>query len=148
MMRFCLATCWFFFLVSCYGLTAPEEDNKFTEPSGYRFRLDKAYAVDGDTLDGNLILPYDVVLRDQRVRLLGVDAWETNGPEKEKGVAAQKFVNGLIRKGNVWIVPNVDGQRDNFGRILGHAWVQEQPSGKWHDLAEELIENKHGIPVK
>lgn len=124
---------------------AKKPDSKFTEPSEYRFRLDKAYVVDGDTLGGNLILPYNVVLRDQRVRLIGIDAWEPRGDEKEKGDAATEFVKEIVRSGTVWLVPVLDGERDNFGRLKACVYVSIK-GHYWIDVAGQLKKHGHTKP--
>ena len=39
--------------------------------------------VDGDTVDVDIDLGFDVVLKKQRVRLSGIDAWESRTRDKE-----------------------------------------------------------------
>ena len=40
--------------------------------------------VDGDTVDVDIDLGFDVVLKKQRVRLYGIDAWESRTRDKEE----------------------------------------------------------------
>ena len=58
--------------------------------------------VDGDTVDVDIDLGFDVVLKKQRVRLHGIDAWESRTrdlEEKEKGLP-RSSVRTSVRKVN------------------------------------------------
>ena len=70
--------------------------------------------VDGDTLVGTIHLPYEVDLRNQEIRALGYDAWESrhvqrtgsasiSDEELAKGKAAREFFASLIHSGPVFI---------------------------------------------
>ena len=59
--------------------------------------------VDGDTVDVDIDLGFDVVLKKQRVRLHGIDAWESRTrdlEEKEKGLLPRSSVRTSVRKVN------------------------------------------------
>ena len=82
--------------------------------------------IDGDTINADIYLGRDVLLRDQRIRLEGVDAWETSrrrrsvtvtDDEIEKGQAAAKALSALVRESQVQCL--TDGGRDVYGRCLG-----------------------------
>ena len=45
--------------------------------------------VDGDTIRVDIDLGADVILKNQAVRLLGIDAPELHGPERPRGLAAK-----------------------------------------------------------
>ncbi|HEC67183.1 MAG TPA: hypothetical protein ENI23_18045 [bacterium] len=42
--------------------------------------------IDGDTIVADLYLGLNVILDDQHIRFYGIDAWETRGEEREKGL--------------------------------------------------------------
>ena len=48
--------------------------------------------IDGDTIVADLSLGLGVVLDDQYIRFYGIDAWETRGQEKAKGLLAKAYV--------------------------------------------------------
>jgi micrococcal nuclease len=74
--------------------------------------------IDGDTFECDVNLDFDITL-EITVRLLGVDTWETKGPQKELGLAAKNYLKGLIE--NKWL--RVDPvKKDSFGRWLCFAY--------------------------
>jgi len=69
-------------------------------------------AIDGDTFIVNIDLGFDIHLDNQRLRLLGVDAFERSS---EKGKQAHQFVQQFLGRATL----TADGARDSFGRLLG-----------------------------
>ena len=73
------------------------------------FALDFLYpagierVIDGDTIVADLYLGLGVVLNDQYVRLYGIDAWETRGEEREKGLLAKEYLEKRLQEGKVEI---------------------------------------------
>lgn len=96
--------------------------------------LETAYVkrvVDGDTL----IADVDGV--EERVRLVGIDAPESVHPDEERnsvyGRLASEHMNGLVHDGAlIWLQREVS-DRDDYGRLLRHIWLDE-PS----DLEDEM----------
>lgn len=103
--------------------------------------------VDGDTVDVDIYLGFNIVLRDERVRIIGIDTPESrtsDGIEKLFGLAAKKRVYDLLKDGGKLITTeNKKGEdrRGKFGRILGDF---RTPDGKM--LTEILIEEGHCVP--
>ena len=65
--------------------------------------------VDGDTADAMIDLGFNVWVKN-RIRFMGVDAWESrtrNLEEKEKGLAAKAYVKDLITKQTIEQNPNI-----------------------------------------
>ena len=76
--------------------------------------------VDGDTVDALINLGFNVILR-QRVRLYGIDTWEsrtTDPVEKEKGLAAKARLEELLKETDYRIILKSYGV-GKFGRCLG-----------------------------
>jgi micrococcal nuclease len=77
--------------------------------------------VDGDTLDVEVDLGFDIVTK-QRVRLLGVDTPETYRPsceaERAHGEKAKEFVQGECLGKKCKIVTDRD-RKGKYGRYLG-----------------------------
>ena len=115
-------------------------------PPEYRFPVAAVRVIDGDTIVGHVDLPWNVTLRGQHIRLLGVNAWEITGPQRPDGLKAQEFTVQVIESGDVWIAPTGKRQRDDFGRALGWVYVRTK-NGQWRDLAAELIDRGHGKPL-
>jgi endonuclease YncB( thermonuclease family) len=94
--------------------------------------------VDGDTFEATFrVWPTStnrwLVAEHEPIRLLGVDAWESDEP---RGPAATAFAAAWLRKGPFDLM--VCG-RDHFGRLLG------TPTRGPDNLAKALIRARHGV---
>ena len=110
----------------------------------WEYRADVVRVVDADTLDLDVDLGFGVRKR-ERVRLAEVDAWETRGPERDKGKAASLFVEELFTFDKTVMVRTAKDKKGKFGRYI--AWIMLQ--GGNHDgcdLGELLIEQGHAEP--
>jgi len=81
--------------------------------------------VDGDTVDVDIDLGFNIQLKDERVRIMGIDTPESRTRDKvEKlfGIAAKNRLYSLLEKDAKLITTeNKDGEdmKGKFGRILG-----------------------------
>lgn len=109
----------------------------------YKCRINKV--LDGDTVDIDLDLGFNVMLANQRVRMAGIDTPEsrtTNKEEKERGMLskkrlAEKLPVGSWQKIQTLKSENVD---DKFGRILG-VFVMEDGNS----LNQWMIDNNYAV---
>lgn len=88
----------------------------------YEYRAKVVHIVDGDTVDLDIDLGFDVWLKKQRIRLLGIDAPESRTrdlEEKVYGLMAKDFVISTIPVGSDVIVRTELDDKGKFGRILG-----------------------------
>jgi micrococcal nuclease len=104
--------------------------------AGTRLPAHLMRVVDGDTLRLDLELQADVTLRNQAVRILGIDAPEMRTPEgrRAKG-AAEKFLAG--KKLEV----ELHG-KDKYGRWLGDVFADDENLALW------LLKNGHVRPYQ
>lgn len=128
----------------------------------YDVRLKGIYDADTQTFD--FLLGMGVVLRDQTVRLWGIDAWELRGPEKPKGIEALTYARSILFKQDgerlvprPIVIRTYDDDRGKYGRWLVEVFVQtgirpaftdrggtEQPARiEWVNLNRALVENGH-----
>lgn len=95
----------------------------------YEYKATLARVVDGDTVDLNIDLGFNVWLNKTRVRLIGVDTPEKRSRdllEKHFGNISSDFVSEqFILTGSKKIVVHttLDGNLDKYGRILGEIFV-------------------------
>ena len=78
--------------------------NKDTVNNMYEYKCVIDRWVDGDTVDVDIDLGFDVVLKKQRVRLYGIDAWESRTRDKEekaKGLEAKEFCKNFVKRVNL-----------------------------------------------
>jgi micrococcal nuclease len=104
-------------------------------------------SVDGDTVDVDIDLGFGVWLREERVRIMGIDTPESRTSDKvEKlfGIAAKNRLKELLHDGGVLVTTEEksgEDMRGKFGRILGDF---KTPDGRL--VTEVMIEEGHCVP--
>jgi len=125
------------------------------EPCPFKYRVSSLEkVVDGDTIDVNIDLGFDVCTK-QRVRLLGIDTPESRTRDLEE----KKF--GLLSKKKLkeWCLKAVASEKDDieielrcpeadsrgkFGRVLAEIWVSED--GQWTNVNRWMCEEGYAVP--
>ena len=90
----------------------------------FEYKAQLIRVVDGDTLDCRIDLGFSVFVK-KRVRLMGIDTWESRTrdlEEKKKGLAAKSRLIGLLQAddGEFTLISYGVGK---FGRVLGEIEV-------------------------
>ena len=92
----------------------------------YEYKCKILKVVDGDTVDVDLDLGFGVWLRNERVRIMGIDTPESRTSDKiEKifGIAAKDRLNSLLG-GEAILLSQItkggENMKGKFGRILGN----------------------------
>ena len=104
-------------------------------------------AVDGDTVDVDIDLGFGIWLREERVRIMGIDTPESRTSDKvEKlfGKAAKTRLKELLENGGTLVTTEEksgEDMRGKFGRILGDF---KTPDGKL--VTEVMIAEGHCVP--
>jgi micrococcal nuclease len=112
----------------------------------YKCKINKV--LDGDTVDIDLDLGFNIVLANQRVRMAGVDTPESrtsNKEEKPRGLLSKKKLAEKLPVGSWQIIETQrsDNNDDKFGRILG-VFVLEDGT----KVNDWLIKNNYAVPYK
>ena len=112
----------------------------------YKCKINKV--LDGDTVDIDLDLGFNIVLANQRVRMAGVDTPEsrtTNKEEKPRGLLSKKKLAEKLPVGSWQIIETQrsDNNDDKFGRILG-VFILEDGT----NVNDWLIKNNYAVPYK
>ena len=97
--------------------------------------------VDGDTADAMIDLGFNVWVKN-RIRFMGVDAWESrtrNKEEKVKGLAAKAYVKDLLENSDDGKFSIISHGKGKYGRVLGELFVK----GEEKSVNELLKENGH-----
>ena len=112
---------------------------KQVKKHGYSCKLVRV--VDGDTCDAMIDLGFNVWVKN-RIRFMGVDAWESrtrNKEEKVKGLAAKAYVKNLLENSDDGKFSIISHGVGKYGRVLGELFI----SGHDKSLNELLKENGH-----
>ena len=108
----------------------------------YNATLDRV--VDGDTVDFNIDLGFDVWIK-KRVRLHHVDTPEKRTRdllEKVFGYVASDYVGIKLAKAKkIVIETTIKGSADKYGRVLGVIWIDDELSS----LNDQLIEKRYAV---
>ena len=105
--------------------------------------------VDGDTVDVDINLGFGVWLKDERVRIMGIDTPESRTSDRVEdlfGEAAKSRLKELMKNGGKLITTeDKDGEdmKGKFGRILGDFYVEHD--GKKTRVTDVLIEEGHAV---
>jgi len=106
--------------------------------------------VDGDTVDVDIDLGFGVCLKDERVRIMGIDTPESRTSDKVEdlfGEAAKKRLKELMHDGGKLITTedkNGEDMKGKFGRILGDFYVEL--NGDRRRVTDVMIEEGHCVP--
>ena len=116
----------------------------------YEYSCRIVRVVDGDTVDIDIVLGFDVWLKKQRIRLYGVDTPESRTrdlEEKKYGLAAKVFVENYLPVGSKQTLRTRLDDRGKFGRILGEFVVITQWEGKDipTTINEQLVRQHHAV---
>ena len=116
----------------------------------YEYSCRIVKVVDGDTVDIDIDLGFDVWLKKQRIRLYGVDTPESRTrdlEEKKYGLAAKAFVEKHLPVGSTQTLRTKLDGRGKFGRILGEFVLTTQWEGKDipTTINEQLVRQRYGV---
>ena len=93
----------------------------------YEYKCKMVKVVDGDTVDVDIDLGFGVWMRDQRIRLYGIDTPESrtrNLDEKKRGLLAKKYLQEALKAGSKLSIKTYkDNETGKFGRILGDVFI-------------------------
>jgi micrococcal nuclease len=114
----------------------------------YEYRCKVIKVIDGDTVDVDIDLGFDILLRDERVRIMGIDTPESrtrDKVEKKFGLASKARLKELIggKSGPILktqINKKGEDMRGKFGRILGDFVTED---GRM--VTEILVEEGHAV---
>jgi endonuclease YncB( thermonuclease family) len=102
----------------------------------YRAKVDRV--VDGDTLVLSFYLGLGIWLNEQKVRLVGINAPEVTGVEKEQGLKVTAYLKSLLDKSDDIIVRTDEKKKGKYGRFL--VVVFGKMGGKWINFNERLVQ--------
>jgi micrococcal nuclease len=114
----------------------------------YEYRCKVTRVIDGDTVDVDIDLGFDIILRDERVRIMGIDTPESrtrDKVEKKFGLASKARLKELIggKSGPILktqINKKGEDMRGKFGRILGDFVTDD---GRM--VTDILVEEGHAV---
>ena len=108
----------------------------------YEYQAVIKRVVDGDTVDIDIDLGFGVILKDERVRIMGIDTPESRTrdlTEKKFGLASKERLKQLLGKKSILKCKEYDS-KGKFGRILGDFTTND---GRM--VTDVLVEEGHAV---
>jgi micrococcal nuclease len=111
----------------------------------YEYKCKIRRIVDGDTMDVDIDLGFNVVITKERVRIYGIDTPESRTRdlvEKKYGLAAKDFAKKFLldHDPEVTLVCKEYDAKGKFGRILGDFRCKSKM------LSQVMVEFYHAVP--
>ena len=114
----------------------------------YEYNCRIVKVVDGDTVDVDIDLGFDILLSNQRIRLKGIDTPESRTrdlEEKKFGLLAKEMVKSYCPVGQTVTLRTSKDERGKFGRILGEFMVYHAPTDRYTSLNTLLVDESYAV---
>lgn len=117
----------------------------------YQYRVEIRKIVDGDTVDVDIDLGFGVWLRNERIRLYGIDTPESRTRDKEEkkyGLAAKAYLTECIETADTVILATNKDAEGKFGRILGTiigVYSNDLDGEMKVDINNKMVMNHHAV---
>lgn len=99
---------------------------------------------DGDTITVDIELGFYTTLRDQKIRLFGINAPEVKGADKTKGMEVRDWVRKEIL-GKEIVLKSIKDKQEKYGRLLGIILYSQNDTLNEKIESENLINLNHQL---
>jgi micrococcal nuclease len=107
----------------------------------YRAFVRKVY--DGDTITCDIDLGFNVIMRNQKLRLVGINTPEVRGESRPEGLKVRDIVRSRIS--NKWVVIKTHkDKKGKYGRWLGEIYESDTEES----LNQWLLNEGHAVEYK
>ncbi len=113
----------------------------------YEYNCNIVRVVDGDTVDVDIDLGFGIWVRNERVRLSGIDTPESRTrdlTEKFYGKYATQYV--IAKLGESSVLRTKKDRAGKFGRVLGEFIVYDEYSDSWKSVNEMMVRDFIAVP--
>ena len=117
----------------------------------YEYKATVVKVIDGDTVDVDIDLGFGIWMKDERVRIMGIDTPESRTRdlvEKKFGLASKEKLKSLLGKKTVLktqINKQGEDMKGKFGRILGDFTVYDIETDSWRGVSQILIDEGYAV---
>ena len=94
----------------------------------YKATVTKVY--DGDTITVDFDLGFGILIRKQKIRLVGINTPEVRGSEKPQGIISRDALRQRIL-GKVVTIKTSKDKKGKYGRWLGEVFVEDENINQW-----------------
>ena len=114
----------------------------------HEYRCTIRRVVDGDTVDVDIDLGFGIWVRNERVRLHGIDTPESRTrdlEEKKCGIYAKQCVEAFMPVDSTQVLKTHKDKVGKYGRVLGEFVIYDPDEDRQTTINEYMIRNKIGV---
>jgi micrococcal nuclease len=105
----------------------------------YHYAAVVVKVVDGDTVKLNIDLGMKMWLRNENVRLAGINAPEIRGEEREAGLKSKAHLEGLLPVGARVFIHTRKDKKGKYGRYIA------QINYETYDINKRMVMDEHAV---
>jgi micrococcal nuclease len=109
----------------------------------YKAIVKKIY--DADTVTVDIDLGFGTWLKNQQIRLYGINAPEIRGESKEAGIIARDTLIKWIPIGSEIILRTFKDDKEKYGRWLGEIFVPDEATKELTSINEQLVGGGYAV---
>ena len=114
----------------------------------HEYRCTIRRVIDSDTVDVDIDLGFGIWVRNERVRLYGIDTPESRTrdlEEKKCGIYAKQCVEAFMPVDSNQTLKTYKDKVGKFGRVLGEFIIYDPEQDRQTTINEYMIRNKIGV---
>ena len=104
----------------------------------YIYKAHVVSVYDGDTITVDIDLGFDTILKNQKIRLYGINTPEMRGLNKVQGTSSRDALRGRVLGKDITI-ETIQDKKEKFGRWLGKIEINGENINNW------MVANKFAI---
>jgi micrococcal nuclease len=105
----------------------------------YTYKAKIASVYDGDTIRVDIDLGFNIIMKNESVRLYGIDTPELRGEEKVFGYESKNKLLEYIPVGSEVLIQTIKDSKEKYGRYLGIIFVNGV------NINEEMVKNGYAV---
>ena len=96
----------------------------------YEYSAEVKKVYDGDTITVDFDLGFGIILRKQKIRLLGINTPEVRGESRDQGLISRDRLHERILGKTVTIKTSRD-KKGKYGRWIGEVFIKDENINQW-----------------
>jgi micrococcal nuclease len=109
----------------------------------YEYRAVVVSEYDGDTIRADIDLGRDIWVRNEPLRLLGIDAPEIGKPG---GIEARDYLRSQLPIGATITIRTVKDKTEKYGRLLATIWDNDHGDVWGDSVNQRMVWAGHAVP--
>lgn len=90
----------------------------------YKYNALLNYIYDGDTINVDIDLGFGIWIKDQNIRLFGINTPEIKGESRVNGLMAKGRLKSLLQNKPI-VIETIKDRKEKYGRWLGNIYVED-----------------------